>query len=295
MPVPRAHLARGVAAVRAAMLVNACLALIKLAAGILGNSYALIADAVESLADVFTSLVVWGGLRLAARDADQEYPFGYGRAEPLAAAIVGLVMAAAAVGIAIQAVREIITPHHAPAPFTLAVLVLVIVTKETLFRTVLRTGTEIASGAVQADAWHHRSDAITSAAAFLGISVALIGGPGWEMADDVAALFASGVILFNALRVLRPAALELMDRAPADEVMAAVAAAATAVAGVRMIEKLRVRKLGTIYTADLHVQADPRISLHDAHILSGKVKGAIRAAVPAVADVLVHMEPHEPA
>lgn len=295
MPDPRARLARGVAVIRAAMLVNACLALIKLAAGILGNSYALIADAVESLADVFTSLVVWGGLRLASRDADQEYPFGYGRAEPLAAAIVGLVMAAAAVGIAIQAVREIITPHHAPAPFTLAVLVLVIVTKETLFRTVLRTGTAIASGAVQADAWHHRSDAITSAAAFLGISVALVGGPGWEMADDVAALFASGVILFNALRVLRPAALELMDRAPADEVMAAVAAAATAVAGVRMIEKLRVRKLGTHYTADLHVQADPRISLHDAHILSGKVKGAIRTAVPAVADVLVHMEPHEPA
>lgn len=295
MATPRARLARGVAVIRAAMLVNAGLALVKLAAGILGHSYALIADAIESLADVFTSLVVLGGLRLASRDADEEYPFGYGRAEPLAAAIVGLMMAAAAVGIAIQAVREIITPHHAPAPFTLLVLVLVVVTKEWLFRTVLRTADAIGSGAVKADAWHHRSDAITSAAAFLGISVALVGGPGWEMADDVAALFAAGIILLNALRIIRPAALELMDRAPADEVMHAVGAAALVVAGVRRIEKLRVRKLGTAYTVDLHVQADPSMSLQDAHVVGGMVKGAIRRAVPGVSDVLVHMEPFEPA
>lgn len=152
MPTPGARLARGVAVIRAAMLVNACLGLVKLTAGILGSSYALIADAIESLADVFTSLVVWGGLRLASRDADEEYHFGYGRAEPLAAAIVGLMMTAAAVGIGIQAVREIITPHHAPAPFTLLVLVLVVVIKEALFRTVLRTGDAIDSGAVKADA-----------------------------------------------------------------------------------------------------------------------------------------------
>lgn len=294
MPSPRARLARGVAVIRAAMLVNACLALVKLAAGILGHSYALIADAIESLADVFTSLVVWGGLRLASREADEEYPFGYGRAEPLAAAIVGLMMAAAALGIAIQAVREIITPHHAPAPFTLLVLVLVVATKEWLFRTVLRTAEAIGSGAVKADAWHHRSDAITSAAAFLGISVALIGGPGWEMADDVAALFAAGIILLNALRIVRPAALELMDRAPEDDVVHAVGVAARGVAGVRRIEKLRIRKLGTAFTVDLHVQADPAMSLHDAHVLSGMVKGAIRSAVGGVSDVLVHMEPFEP-
>lgn len=287
-------LARNLRAVRAGILVNAGLALVKLVTGVLGNSYALIADAVESLADIFASLVVWGGLRVAARDADEDYPFGYGRAEPLAAAVVGIMMAAAAVGIAIQAVREIVTPHHAPAPYTLLVLVLVIATKETLFRTVLRAADATGSGAVRADAWHHRSDAITSTAAFLGIGVALLGGPGWESADDVAALVAAGVILANAARILHPATRELMDRAPDTTVADRVAAAARSVTGIRHIEKLRVRKLGTDYTVDLHAQADPELSLHAAHILSGMVKGAIRGEVPAVRDVLVHMEPFEP-
>lgn len=294
MAAPRSGLARNLRAVRAGILVNAGLALVKLVTGVLGNSYALIADAVESLADIFASLVVWGGLRVAARDADEDYPFGYGRAEPLAAAVVGIMMAAAAAGIAVQAVREIVTPHHAPASYTLLVLVLVIAAKETLFRTVLRAAAATGSGAVQADAWHHRSDAITSTAAFLGIGVALLGGPGWESADDVAALFAAGVILVNAGRILAPAARELMDRAPGTAVADQVAAAARGVAGIRHIEKLRIRKLGTEYTADLHAQADPHLSLHDAHILSGMVKTAIRGAVPAVRDVLVHMEPFEP-
>lgn len=285
--------ARGMAAVRAGVLVNAGLALVKLVAGVVGHSYALIADAVESLADVFASAVVWRGLQVAAREADEDYPFGYGRAEPLAAAIVGVFMAVAAVGIAIQAVREIVTPHHAPAPFTLAVLVLVVISKETLFRTVLRTAEATGSGAVRADAWHHRSDAITSLAAFLGISVALLGGPGWEPADDVAALFASGIILWNAARILSPSAQELMDRAPPTALREAVHAAARGVPGVRHVEKLRIRSAGTSLQADLHVQADPAMSLEAAHILSGRVKGAIRAAVPSVATVLVHMEPFE--
>ena len=293
MATPGEGIARGIAAVQAGMLVNAGLALIKLVAGILGHSYALIADAVESLADIFASLVVWRGLSIASREADDDYPFGYGRAEPLAAAIVGVFMAVAAVGIAIQAVREIVTPHHAPAPFTLAVLVLVVATKETLFRTVLRTAAVTGSGAVHADAWHHRSDAITSLAAFVGISVALAGGPGWEAADDVAALFASGIILLNAFRILRPAAQELMDRAPPGDLREAVTAAALAVPGVRFIEKLRIRRLGTALQADLHVQADPALSLQAAHVLSGMVKGAIQRAVPTVTIVLVHMEPYE--
>jgi len=293
MTTPGPGLARGIAAVQAGMLVNAGLALVKFVAGVLGHSYALIADAIESLADIFASLVVWRGLSLASRGADESYPFGYGRAEPLAAAIVGVMMAVAAVGIAVQAVREIITPHHAPAPFTLAVLVVVVLTKEALFRTVLRTADATGSGAVRADAWHHRSDAITSLAAFLGISVALVGGDGWEGADDVAALFAAIIILVNAVRILRPAAQELMDRAPPTGVLAEVGAAAMGVEGVRRIEKLRVRKVGTVFQADLHVQADPAMPLDQAHILSGMVKGAIRRAVPGVTDVLVHMEPYE--
>lgn len=294
MPSRGDGIARGIAAVQTGLVVNAGLALVKFVAGVVGHSYALVADAIESLADIFASLVVWRGLRVASREADDAHPFGYGRAEPLAAAIVGVLMAAAAVGIAIQAVREIVTPHHAPAPFTLAVLVLVVVAKETLFRRVLRTAHATGSGAVQADAWHHRSDAITSAAAFIGIAVALVGGPGWESADDVAALFAAGIILLNAVRILRPAAAELMDRAPAAELLDAVTTAAREVAGVVTTEKLRVRKVGATYEADLHVQASPSLTLQEAHVLGGKVKGAIRRAVPSVSNVLVHMEPFEP-
>lgn len=275
------------------MLVNAVLAGIKLVAGVLGSSYALIADGVESTADIFSSLIVWGGLRIASRSADDDYPFGYGKAEPIAAAVVGLMLIAAAIGIAIESVREIRVPHHAPAPFTLAVLVGVVLVKEGLYRRVFRVGADVGSTAVKADAWHHRSDAITSAAAFVGISIALIGGPGWEPADDWAALLASTIIAYNGIAALRPAVADLMDRAPGEEMLARVSAAATGVRGVCAIEKLKVRKAGLGYWVDLHVQADPGLPLEEAHVLSGMVKSAIRQAVPEVAGALIHMEPYE--
>ena len=284
---------QGIRLARIGLVTNGLLALIKLLAGVLGHSYALIADAVESVADIFSSLVVWGGLRLSSRDADERFPFGYGKAESVSSAIVGLMLVGAALGIAIEAVREIFTPHHTPAPFTLVVLVLVVVIKETLFRRVARSARELGSQAVAADAFHHRSDAITSAAAFVGISVALIGGPGWEMADDWAALFASAIILYNGVRIIRPALAELMDQSPEDQVFRAVESAAHAVEGVLATEKLRIRKSGTKYQLELHVQADSGLSLHEAHVLSGKVKSRIRAEVPRVDNVLVHMEPFE--
>ncbi len=288
------QVSRGIRTAQMGLFANALLALAKLLAGILGHSYALVADAIESGADVFSSIVVWGGLRIAAQPADENHPYGHGKAEPLAAAVVGVMLLGAAVGIAIEAVREILTPHHAPAPFTLAVLVAVILIKEVLFRFVIRVGEEVDSTAVVADAWHHRSDAITSAAAFIGISVALVMGPGWESADDWAALAAAGIIAFNGTRILRPAVHDLMDRAPAAELFGRVAAAAESVEGVCAIEKLKVRKAGLGYYVDLHVQADPAMSLHDAHVLSGRVKTAIRRAVPTVLGALIHMEPYEP-
>jgi cation diffusion facilitator family transporter len=284
---------RGIQLARTGLVVNGCLALVKLLAGIIGHSYALIADAVESVADIFSSLVVWGGLRLSSRHADQRFPFGYGKAESVSSAIVGLMLVGAALGIAIEAVREILIPHHAPAPFTLAVLAVAVGIKEYLFRRVSRGAEELGSQVVAADAWHHRADAITSAAVFIGISIALIGGPGWESADDWAALFASMIIMYNGVQIIRPALAELMDRSPEEGVFLAVDAAARGVKGVLATEKLRIRKSGPKYHLELHVQADPGLSLHDAHVLSGKVKGAIRTAVPRVENVLVHMEPYE--
>lgn len=289
----RERVGRGAKSAQAGLLTNAVLAMVKLVAGVAGHSYALIADAVESTADVFSSLVVWGGLRLSAREADEQFPFGYGKAEPLAAVVVSLMLLGAAAGIAIQAVREILTPHLSPAPYTLFVLLGVIAVKEILFRRVFRVAQEVGSTAVQADAWHHRSDAITSAAAAVGIAVALAGGPRFAEADDWAALLASGVIFWNGLRILRPAVGDLMDRTPDPAVVERIHQAAVSVPDVRNIETLKVRRSGLGLYVDIHVEADPGMSLHDAHVVSGKVKSAIRAEVPQVLGVLVHMEPWE--
>jgi cation diffusion facilitator family transporter len=291
--------ARGIRSAQVGLLVNLSLVLAKLVAGVVGNAYVLIADAVESSTDIFAGLIVWRGLAIAAQPADEDHPFGHGKAEPLAAAAVALMLLGAAVGITIVAIREIRTPHHLPAPFTLGVAAAVIVVKSILSRRVAQVGAEVGSTAVAADAWHHAADAISSAAAFVGIAVALIGsrvsgGAGWEAADDWAALVAAAMIAVNALLMLRPAIHALMDRAPGAEITRQIAAAATGVAGVCAIEHLRVRASGLDYLVDVHVQADPTLSLHDAHVISGCVKGAIRRAVPRVSTVLIHMEPYQP-
>jgi cation diffusion facilitator family transporter len=284
----------GIRAAQAGLLVNGVLVLVKLTAGILGNSYALVADAVESSTDLFSSMIVWAGLRVAAAPPDESHPYGHGKAESIAAAIVSLMLLGAAVGIAIAAVREIVQPHHAPMPFTLFVLAGVVLVKEVLFRKVALVGERTGSTAVAVDAWHHRSDALTSAAAFVGIATALWGGPGWEAADDWAALVASVIIFANGVRFMRAALDDLMDRTADAGILETIDGAARAVDGVLATEKLRVRKLGTNFSVDLHVQADPTLSLHDAHVLSGRVKAAIRAVVPSAHDVLIHMEPFEP-
>lgn len=289
--IPRVE--RGIRSAQAGILVNATLAVTKLVAGVVGNSYALVADAVESTADIFSSLIVWGGLHVASREPDEAYPFGYGRAETLAGAVVAIMLVGASIGIAIEAVAEIRTPHHAPAPWTLLVLVVVVIIKWALSRRVRAVAAEIGSTAVHADAWHHQSDAITSGTAFIGIAIALIGGPGWEAADDWAALLASGVILANGIQMLRRFSGELMDRTADGEVLASVRRAAESVDGVCATEKLAVRKTGLHYRITIHVQADPALTLHEAHVLGGKVKGAIRASMPHVQSVLVHMEPFE--
>jgi len=275
------------------IVANALLAAIKGVAGVLGNSYALIADAIESTTDIASSLIVWGGLKISALPPDADHPYGHGKAEPLAATIVALTLIAAAIGIAVQSVREIITPHHAPAPFTLAVLVLVVVTKETLFRFVFRISKTVNSTAVKSDAWHHRSDAITSLAAFIGISVSLIGGVGYESADDWAALFASVIILFNAYRILRPAVNEVMDAAPPSSVENAIRKVAQDVPGVIALEKCFIRKMGFSYYIDLHVTVDGSISVRKGHDIARQVREALRQSNPSIAEVLIHIEPSD--
>ena len=279
---------------QAGLVTNAVLVVVKFIAGIVGNANALVADAVESSADIFSSAIVWTGLSIAARPADENHPFGHGKAEPIAAAVVSLMLLAAAAGIVVMAVREILRPHQSPESFTLFVAAGVIVIKEWLYRRVARVGKETGSTAVAADAWHHRSDSISSMAAFAGIAVALLGGPGWEAADDWAALVAAALITVNAARTLRPALSGLMDEAPDRSVWDEALQAATRVNGVLTVEKLNVRSSGTGYYIDLHVQADPAISLEAAHEIGAGVKYAIREAIPRAVNVLVHMEPYKP-
>jgi len=276
---------------QAGLLINALLVLVKLIAGIVGHANALVADAVESSADIFSSLIVWMGLSIAARPADEDHPYGHGKAEPLAAAVVSLMLLGAAVGISILAIREIRTPHHLPAPFTLFVAAGVIIVKEILYRRVSRVGKDVGSTAVTADAWHHRADAVSSLAAFIGISIALIGGRGWEAADDWAALVAAILVAVNGVRTLRPAISGLMDEAPDTTVKVRAMEAACSVDGVRKVENLKLRRSGLGFYVDLHVQADPVITLEDAHEIAARVKYAILDAIPNAVNVLVHMEP----
>jgi cation diffusion facilitator family transporter len=285
-----------VRAVRSALLgltVNVVLVIVKLVAGIVGNAYVLVADAVESCTDIFSSLIVWRGVAVAGRPPDEDHPYGHGKADALAGAVVALMLLAAAVGITIVAVREIMTPHNTPATFTLFVAAGVVLVKETLYRRVVRVGDEVGSAALYADAWHHRADAITSGAAVLGIGLALLGGPGWESADDWAAILAAGVVAINGVRTLKASVRELMDTAPDPEVRRAIAGAALAVPGVLAIEKLRVRGTRGAFVVDLHMQTDPAMPLREAHNLSGRVKAEIYGAVPQVSSVLIHMEPFE--
>ena len=284
---------QGERAVAFGLVVNAVLAVVKLLAGIIGNSYALVADAVESTADIFASVIVWAGLRIASREPDEAYPYGYGRAESLAGVIVAVMLLGAAVGIAVESVREIRTPHHSPAAWTLAVLLGVMVVKWYSSRRVQAAGRAIGSTAVQSDAAHHLSDAITSGAAFVGITTALIGVPGWEPADDWAALLASVVIAYNGVKMLRPAVGELMDRHPGDAVVQEARRIAATVPGVAAIEKTVVRKTGLRYYIEIHVQADGAVTLDRAHAIGGHVKAMLKAELPGTTGVVVHMEPYE--
>ncbi len=272
--------------------VNLALAGLKLVAGILGHSYALIADAIESLGDMVGSVVIWSGLRYGAVPPDDDHPYGHGKAEALAALFVCVLLLFAGVGIAVASVHEIITPHHAPAPFTLIVLVAVVVVKETMFRVARNTARAGGHTAVETDAWHHRADAITSTAAFIGISIAILGGKGYEPADDWAALFAAAIIFVNAGLLSRAPLRELLDAKPRDIPERAATIAAT-VEGVRAIEQSHARKAGSRYWLDMHVQVEPAMSVADAHVVSGKVKSAIRREMPGVLGVLIHIEPFE--
>jgi len=285
------NIKRGLRTTFIGIVVSFFLAAIKIVTGVVGNSYALIADGIESTTDIFTSSIVLAGLYFASKPADEDHPYGHGKAEPFAGVAVAFGIFIAAMIIVVQSIYEIITPHHAPAPFTLIVLVMVIITKESLFRFVIKVGDNAKSVAIKNDAWHHRSDAITSVAAFIGISIALIGGEGYESADDFAALFASVIIIINAYRIFKPALYELLDTAPPANTIQKVRDVANKVENVMGIDKCYVRKMGFDYFVDIHVLVDANLPVFQGHEIAHKVKDELMREYSNISDVLVHIEP----
>lgn len=276
------------------ILVNFGLAVTKCSAGLLGHSFALVADGLESGADVLSGLVVLFGLKLAIKPPDADHPYGHGKAEPIAAIIVGVSLLGAAGTIIYESLHQILTPHLLPKPYTLVVLAGVLIVKELMFRYVGHVGNSIASTAVRSDAWHHRSDAITSAFAFCGISTALVGGPGWEAADDWAALCAALVIIYNALKQTKPALWELTDSTPENpDVEVKVRNIAAAQPGVIGLDKCHARKMGLSYYVDLHIVVRGQLTVREGHRIAHSVENAILKSLPQVSEVLVHVEPEE--
>jgi cation diffusion facilitator family transporter len=283
----------GIRASLIAVLISLALGVVKIITGIFGHSYALVADGVESMLDVASGLAVAGSLKLAAQPPDEKYPFGYGKVEPTAALVIATGLLAAAIIITIQSIREIVTPHRAPAPYTLIVLVVVVITKELLYRFLVRTGKSIESKALQTDAWHHRGDSLTSLAAFIGIAIALWGGKGYESADDWAALFAAGIIAFNGIRLLRKAWREMMDAALPEHITDDIREIARQVDGVAGIDMCRVRKSGLGLWVDIHVEVHGDMTVRDGHHIAHLVKDALLASKHNVMDAVVHIEPAE--
>ena len=283
---------RGTRVAAFGVMASVLLAATKIAAGVIGNSFALVADGVESVLDIFSGLLVWGGLRVSALPQSERYPYGLGKAEPLASLVVAAVLLMAAVGIALGAAQEIVSPQEAPESFTLVVLVGVLITKEVMFRVLSARGREIGSQSLNADAWHHRSDALTSFAAFLGISVALTAGEGFESADDWAALVACAVIAFNGVRLFRASFTEVLDAAAPKEICDRVREIAESVPGVDGIDLLRVRQSGLALWVDIHVEVDGAMSVREGHEIAHLVKDGLLHSDLRILDALVHVEPY---
>lgn len=272
---------------------NTGLAIIKGLAGFFGNSYALIADAIESTTDIFSSLLVLFGLKYSNRPADTNHPYGHGRAEPLITfLVVGLLITSATI-IAYESIMHIGTPHDLPKSWTLIVLGVIIIWKEISYRLVIRKSKETNSSALKADAWHHRSDGITSVAAFIGISIALILGKGYEAADDWAALFASGFILYNSYLIFRPALGEIMDEQLNDDLIKKIRQVSVKVEGIVNTEKCFVRKAGMQYHADIHATVDANITVKKGHEISHNLKDTLQKEIPELGHVIIHIEPNE--
>lgn len=271
---------------------NVSLAAIKMLVGFVGNSFALIADGIESLADVLSSVVVWSGLRVSAKEADHEHPYGHGKAEAIAALLAGAGLVGSAAIIAFHSIREILIPHQVPAGFTIPVLIGIILAKQSLYLLLSKGSQKHDSLALRAEAWHHLGDSLTSLGVLAGLLIAVFAGPGYERADEVAALLVTGLIVFNAIRIILPALDELMDRRIEDFRLHRIEGIADEIDGIERLETITIRRSGARYVAEIHMEVEPELTVAESHQLSHQLKDRLlQDPELKVTHAIMHVEP----
>jgi cation diffusion facilitator family transporter len=270
---------------------NTILAIIKYLSGTYGHSYALIADSMESLIDIVSSSLLLIAMRYASKKPNREYPYGYGKAESLMTIVSIFFIFMCGVTIFMQGLQNIFTHHQSPEPFTLYVLGIIIAWKEGCFQYVYYRANKIQSTALRAEAWHHRSDAFTSIAAFIGIAIAIWMGPGYEHADDWAALVAACAIFYNVYTLISPAFHEILDGNMYQDVIDNLCQIALSVEGVLKTEKCYIRKSGMTYHAELHIQVSPELTVFEGHNIAHAVKRKALEELPQLKTLVTHIEP----
>jgi len=274
------------------VLGNTALAIVKGLAGVFGHSYALIADAIESTTDIFASILVLFGLKYSTKPADENHPYGHGRAEPLITfLVVGFLITSATI-IIYEGITNMKAPRELPKSWTLIVLGIIIIWKEISFQYVIRKSKETDSSSLKADAWHHRSDAITSITAFIGISMTLLLGENFKNADIYAAFFAAAFIFYNSYLIFRPALGEIMDENLYDDLITEIRKVSLTVNGILDTEKCLVRKSGMKYHVDLHAVVDGSKSVKEGHKLAHDLKDKLQNEMDNIGEVLIHIEPN---
>lgn len=274
------------------LAVNLALGVVKLVGGIVGASFALISDAVNSLGDALNSAVTVGALWYAQQPADDEHPYGHTRVETVAAAYVSIVIVLSALFVGYEAASRLTLRHTIPPVWTLWIAGANVLIKEVLFRYKRGVGQRTGSLAIIANAWDHRSDALCSLAVVVGLAVVRWGGPPYIWADEAAALVVVSLILWTGGSLLRQSTSELLDPQASDTVLGSIRRIASEVPGVRAVEKLRVRKTGIEYLVDVHIQVDGGMSVASGHQIGHLVKDRLVNELAAVRDVLVHLEPY---
>ncbi|MDE6328334.1 MAG: cation diffusion facilitator family transporter [Duncaniella sp.] len=279
--------------------VNAILMVLKIAIGFYGHSDALVADGVHSLSDFATDLIVLLFVSIAYKSADSGHPYGHGKFETFAALIIGVILLGVAIGIGNSGLRSVIASAHGEMPprpdlWTLAVAVISILAKELLFRYTIRASRTIGSQSLRANAYHHRSDAVSSIATLAGISAAYFLGDSWRILDPIASMLIAVFIAVSAIQICLPAINELLEKSLSPSRIDKVESIIEGVAGVKAFHRLRTRRNGHSVIIDVHIKVDPDITVSAGHDIASAVEKALHEEFDNDIITNIHVEPFRP-